>query len=84
MVLQPASPMVDPGSHRAAPEAVRPPGPASVTYRRLRLCGLTTIEAGNLTARLEGLQIGATPWSLREVEHLLFLRTLVAAGRIDS
>ena len=59
-------------------------GPAHAVYRRLRLCGLSITEAANLTARLEGLPINRQPWTIREVEHLRFLRSLVETGRLAS
>jgi hypothetical protein len=59
-------------------------GSARQVFRRLRLCGLTTTEAANLTARLEGLPTVRSNWTMREVEHLLFLRSLVEAGRLAS
>jgi hypothetical protein len=56
--------------------AVRP------TVRRLQLAGLTADEAANLTARLAGLRVGRSPWTVREVERLLFIRILVERGRL--
>jgi hypothetical protein len=58
--------------------------PAGVTYRRLVLCGLTPTEAGNLTARLAGIQGVASGWTIHQIEHLLFLRSLVERGRLPS
>ena len=55
----------------------------AVTARRLQLGGFTTTEAVNLTARLAGLPPVRTGWSLRQVEHLLFLRSIVESGRLD-
>ncbi len=54
------------------------------TFQRLRMCGLTTDEAGNLTAHVTGLRIGDRPWTMTEVERLVFLRTLVERGRLES
>jgi hypothetical protein len=58
--------------------------PAQRTFRRLRMGGLTTTEAGNLTARVKGL--GSVPggWKVEEIERLLFVRELVRQGRINS
>ncbi len=58
--------------------------PASTLYRRLRMCGLTEPQAGNLTARAAGLAAGGRPWRLVEVQRLEFLRVLVEQGRIGS
>jgi hypothetical protein len=57
---------------------------ARSTYQRLRMVGLTTTEAGNLTAHLNGLRVAVQPWTLREIEGLLFIRALVELGRIPS
>jgi hypothetical protein len=45
--------------------------------------GLTLGEASNLTAHLAGLPPVRTGWSLRQVEHLLFLRSIVESGRLQ-
>lgn len=54
------------------------------TYRRLILSGLAPTEAANLTAFLCGLPVGASPWRLREVNQLLFLRELHRCGRFAT
>jgi hypothetical protein len=54
------------------------------TFQRLRLAGLSTSEAANLTAHLSGLRVGRQPWTLVEIERLLFLRVLVDTGRVES
>jgi len=54
------------------------------TFRRLQLAGLTPDEAGNLTAHLTGLRVTGAPWTVREIERVVFLRTLVERGRITS
>jgi hypothetical protein len=54
------------------------------TYRRLILGGLAPAEAANLTAFLCGLPVGASPWRLREVNQLLFLRELHRSGRFAT
>jgi hypothetical protein len=55
-----------------------------VTFRRLRIAGLTAAQAGNLTARLSGLSPVRTGWNVVEIERLLFLRSLVDTGRVRS
>jgi hypothetical protein len=57
---------------------------ARMTYRRLRLAGLTAREAGTLAAHLAGLHIAPGGWSIDELERLLFVRELVRTGRIGS
>jgi hypothetical protein len=51
------------------------------TYRLLLLKGLAPDEAANLTAYLCGLPIGEAPWTLGEINRLLFLRELGRNGR---
>jgi hypothetical protein len=55
----------------------------AVVARRFQLGGLTLTEAANLTAHLAGLPPVRTGWSLRQVEHLLFLRSIVETGRLE-
>ncbi|HEY7590385.1 MAG TPA: hypothetical protein VH723_05285 [Candidatus Limnocylindrales bacterium] len=52
------------------------------TWRRLRMCGWTADEAANLVAHLSGLRVAGRAWTIREVESLLFIRSLVDCGRI--
>ena len=54
------------------------------TYHRLRMVGFSSVEAGNLTAHLNGLHITGADWTLPEIEGVLFVRALVQRGRILS
>jgi hypothetical protein len=56
------------------------PRPAAA-YRQLVMRGLTPGEAANITAVMRGIPIGATPWTVREINHMLFLRAMRDAGR---
>ena len=58
--------------------------PVGTTVRQLRQGGLTDDEAANLTARLVGLAPVRRAWTVHEIEHLVFLRLLVADGRLSS
>jgi hypothetical protein len=51
------------------------------TYRLLQMKGLAPDEAANLTAFLCGIPVADVHWSLRQVNHLLFLRELARTGR---
>lgn len=51
--------------------------PVEATTRRLQLCGLSVAEASNLTAHLNGLPAAKSGWTVRQIEHLLFLRSIV-------
>ena len=55
--------------------------PARSTYRQLVSKGLEPNEAANLTALVNGISVGAQPWAINEVSHLLFLRELNRVGR---
>ena len=64
-------------------ETARRDVPVALTARRLQLSGLTPGEASSLAAHLAGLRPVRTGWSLRQVEHLLFLRSIVENGRLS-
>jgi hypothetical protein len=65
------------------PSPSRPTEPLETraTYRILLRRGLEPDEAANLTAFLAGLALGERPWTLAQVNRLLFLRELVRAGQ---
>lgn len=44
--------------------------------------GWTEREAGNLVALAHGLRPARSGWSVREIEHLRFLQSMVRSGRI--
>jgi len=56
------------------------PRPAAA-YRQLMMQGLAPDEAANITAVMRGLPVRATPWTVREISHLLFLRAMHDSGR---
>ena len=64
-------------------ETARRPLEVAITARRLQLGGFSLTEASNLTAHLAGLPPVRTGWNLRQVEHLLFLRSIVESGRLE-
>jgi hypothetical protein len=64
----------------SAPARTMRPG-TRATYRNLLMRGLAPEEAANLTAFLCGIHVETQPWKLDEVNRLLFLRELQAAGR---
>ena len=51
------------------------------THRLLMTKGFTATEAADLTAFLCGIPVADVHWSLRQVNHLLFLRELARTGR---
>ena len=44
--------------------------------------GWTEREASNLVALVHGLRPARAGWSVREIDHLRFLQSLVKSGRI--
>jgi hypothetical protein len=68
----PASPA---SSDRRQPQGTRS------THRQLVSRGFTPGEAANLTAYLNRLPIGDQPWTLTQVNTVLFLRGLRVSGR---
>lgn len=44
--------------------------------------GWTQREAGNLVALFHGLKPARSGWTVREIEHLRFLHSMVKSGRI--
>lgn len=65
-------------------ETIRRDEPIGVTVRRLQLCGLSSTEAANLAGRLAGLHGVHGGWSIRQIEHLVFLRAIVESGRLEA
>jgi hypothetical protein len=59
------------------------PDSVNDAYRGLLAMGWTESEAGNLVAHLAGLDVTRKGWRIREVEGLLFIRSLVSTGRLD-
>jgi hypothetical protein len=53
-------------------------------YRLLMIRGLTSVEAGNVVASINGLRPTERGWTIEEVKNLLAIRSLVATGIIDS
>ena len=58
-----------------------PAGARSLVWH-LEAGGWTEREASNLVALVHGLRPARTGWSIREIDHLRFLQSLVQNGRI--
>jgi len=54
------------------------------SHRLLVMRGLSSIEAGNVVAYVAGLHATENGWSVRQIEQLVALRSLVACGVIVS
>ena len=63
-------------------ETVRRGPPLGQLVRHLQVHGFTSSEAANLTARYVGLGTTRSGWTIRQVEHLVFIRAIVASGRL--
>jgi hypothetical protein len=57
--------------------------PVAATTRRLQQCGLSLAEAANLTAHLTGLPAAKSGWTVRQIGHILFLRSIVETRRLE-
>ncbi len=71
------------GDEIETPAPAIPARDARATYHGLLIGGLTAPEAANLTAHLAGLRISTKAWTLQQIEHLLFLRSVVDSGRLQ-
>ncbi len=70
--------------HRVpVPLAVAPTASRALIWN-LEMGGWSEREAGNLVALLHGLRPAVTGWSEHEIDHLRFLRDIVASGRLES
>jgi len=65
-----------------APAGYPGSGRIRATYKVLILRGLSSTEAANLVAYLNGLRVGDASWTLGEVHRILFLRHLYRSGRL--
>jgi hypothetical protein len=65
-------------------ESVRMSPPFGQLARRLQQRGFTPTEAANLLARCAGLPAARSGWTIRQVEHLVFIRTIVENGRLGG
>jgi hypothetical protein len=59
-----------------------PPAAARTLVWHLESGGWTEREAGNLVALAHGLRPANSGWTVREIEHLRFLQSMVRTGRI--
>lgn len=65
-------------------ESARSRPSPDVIYRQLTVGGWDARAAGNLIAHLEGLRPARFGWTVREIDHLIFLRRMVEDGRLTS
>lgn len=76
--------------HRA-PSSIDPPADSPPltgadwirsSHRLLRMRGLSSGEAGNVIAYVAGLHTVDDGWTVRQIEQLVALRTLIACGAV--
>jgi hypothetical protein len=68
--------------HHDDHEQIRRDLPVAATTRHLQLCGLSMTEAANLMAHLSGLPVVKSGWTVHQIGHLLFLRSIVETRRL--
>ncbi len=74
---------------RAIGATTKSPAPSGApwlrtSHRLLMMRGLSSIEAGNVVAYMAGLHATESGWSVRQLERLVALRSLVACGVVTS
>jgi hypothetical protein len=85
--MEPTIPKIDGRGHRRTTVTSRPRPASSAAhgaYRHLRMLGLDPAEAGNLAAFVRGIPPVEQGWTVKEIDHLLFLGYLVEQGRVAS
>ncbi len=68
--------VVAPAPAELEPEILPGPIETQRTYRQLTMLGLSGIESANMVAFLAGLAVHRTPWTMTQVNRVLFLREL--------
>jgi hypothetical protein len=67
------------------PKVPAPTGQTTrATYRHLLMKGMAPEEAANLTAFIAGIPVGESPWTLKQINQLLFLRQMAETGRFGG
>jgi hypothetical protein len=69
---------------RRTSEPVAPTPATRVVFRHLLMQGMSTAEAASLTAFMCGLPATDLRWSLKQLNQLLFLRSLHETGRLGA
>ncbi len=67
-----------------APSRARDASLVRSSFRLLMMRGLTPLEAGNVVAYMTGLHATESGWTVKQIERMLLLRSLVACGRLAS
>jgi len=82
--------MVHPHEFRDDAKTADPPesstraaGWVRASQRLLVMRGLSPSEAGNVVAYMAGLHAAGSTWTVKQIERLLVLRSLVECGRVS-
>jgi hypothetical protein len=84
MMIHPRDPSPASGARVSGHAPIDEAGSIDGAYRLLVIRGLTSAEAGNVVAYLNGLHPTEHGWTVDEIKHLLALRAFVAGGVIES
>jgi hypothetical protein len=84
MFIQPRDTGPASGARVSGPAAIDEAASVDSAYRLLMIRGLSSIEAGNVVAYLNGLHPTESGWTADEIKHLLAIRAFVAGGVIES
>ena len=72
------------GARTGGSAAINEASSVDSAYRLLKIRGLSSVEAGNVVAYLNGLHPTESGWTVDEIKHLLAIRAFVAGGVIES
>jgi hypothetical protein len=84
MMIHPRDTTPTAGAMLGGSAALEAAGSVDSAYRLLKIRGLSSTEAGNLVAYLNGLHPAESGWTVDEIKHLLAIRAFVAGGVIES
>jgi hypothetical protein len=84
MFIQSSDTSSAPGARGSGPPATDEAASIDSAYRLLMIRGLSSVEAGNVVAYLNGLHPTERGWTVDEIKHLLAIRAFVAGGVIES
>ena len=84
MLIQPRDTGRASGARASGSATVDEAASVDSAYRLLMIRGLSSVEAGNVVAYLNGLHPAERGWTVDEIKHLLAIRAFVAGGAIES
>ena len=84
MMIHPHDPSLASGARVREPTASDEADTIDGAYRLLMVGGLSSVEAGNVVAYINGLHAAEHGWTVDEIKRLVAIRLLVAGGVIVS